>query len=67
MQLSGVLDVLVNVGIQYIGPFVDESDLDTDRQPAVNRGGVMTGTKLALAHMYRRKRGHIVTLASVAG
>jgi len=39
VQLFGVLDVLVNVGIQYIGPFVDESDLDTDRQPAVNRGG----------------------------
>jgi NAD(P)-dependent dehydrogenase (short-subunit alcohol dehydrogenase family) len=68
IQRHGRLGVLVNnAGIQHIGAFVDESDAATDRQLAVNLHGVLTGTKLALAHMYRHRRGHVVNIASVAG
>jgi len=64
----GSLDVMVNnAGIQHVGLFGQESDAATDIQVAVNLGGVLTGTKLALARMGPRGRGHIVNLASVAG
>ena len=64
----GPLDVMVNnAGIQHVGLFADESDASTDIQVAVNLGGVLTGSKLALARMRRRGRGHIVNVASVAG
>jgi NAD(P)-dependent dehydrogenase (short-subunit alcohol dehydrogenase family) len=64
----GPLDVMVNnAGIQHVGLFADETDASTDIQIAVNLGGVLTGTKLALARMGPRGRGHIVNLASVAG
>jgi NAD(P)-dependent dehydrogenase (short-subunit alcohol dehydrogenase family) len=64
----GPLDIMVNnAGIQHVGLFADESDASTDIQVAVNLGGVLTGSKLALARMRRRGRGHIVNVASVAG
>ena len=64
----GPVDVMVNnAGIQHVGLFADETDASTDIQIAVNFGGVLTGTKLALARMGPRGRGHIVNLASVAG
>jgi short-subunit dehydrogenase len=64
----GELDVVINnAGIQHVGRFADESDAATAAQLAVNIGGVMTGTKLALARMAPRDCGHIVNLASVAG
>src|SRR3984957_20119712 len=64
----GSLEVMVNnAGIQHVGLFGEESDASTDIQIAVNLGGVLTGTKLALARMGPRGRGHIVNLASVAG
>jgi short-subunit dehydrogenase len=64
----GALDVLVNnAGIQQVGLFADESDTATAAQLAVNLGGVMTGTKLALARMHPRGKGHVVNVASVAG
>jgi NAD(P)-dependent dehydrogenase (short-subunit alcohol dehydrogenase family) len=64
----GPLDVLINnAGIQHVGLFADESHAATAAQLAVNVGGVMTGTKLALVRMRPRGHGHIVNLASVAG
>jgi short-subunit dehydrogenase len=64
----GPLDVLINnAGIQHVGLFADEAAAATAAQIAVNLGGVLTGTKLALARMRRRGRGHIVNVASVAG
>jgi NAD(P)-dependent dehydrogenase (short-subunit alcohol dehydrogenase family) len=64
----GTIDVLVNnAGIQHVGLFADERDASTAAQFAVNIGGVVLGTKLALARMLPRGHGHIVNLASVAG
>jgi NAD(P)-dependent dehydrogenase (short-subunit alcohol dehydrogenase family) len=64
----GSLEVMVNnAGVQHVGLFGEESDASTSIQVAVNLGGVLTGTKLALARMGPRGRGHIVNLASVAG
>jgi NAD(P)-dependent dehydrogenase (short-subunit alcohol dehydrogenase family) len=64
----GPLDVLINnAGIQHVGLFADEAPAATAAQIAVNLGGVLTGTKLALARMRPRGRGHIVNVASVAG
>lgn len=64
----GVLDVLVNnAGIMPIGPFLDEKVARTRRAVDVNVMGPLIGTRLALAGMAERRRGHVVNVASVAG
>jgi NADP-dependent 3-hydroxy acid dehydrogenase YdfG len=64
----GPLDVLVNnAGIMPLGRFMDEDDLTTRRMIDINLHGVILGTKLALARMVPRDRGHIVNIASQAG
>jgi NADP-dependent 3-hydroxy acid dehydrogenase YdfG len=64
----GDLDVLVNnAGIMILGPFAEEDDAITRRMVDVNVHGVLLGTKLALARMRPRDRGHIVNMASQAG
>lgn len=64
----GGLDVVVNnAGIMPTGSFLAESDAVTDRQLAVNLGGVLTGTKLAGRRFAARGGGHIVNVASVLG
>src|SRR5882757_8626321 len=64
----GPLHVMVNnAGIQHVGLFADETDVSTDIQIAVNLGGVLNGTKLALARMGPRGGGHIVNVASIGG
>ena len=50
-----------------MGLFADETDASTDIQVAVNLGGVLNGTKLALARMRPRGRGHIVNVAWIGG
>src|ERR1022692_3181237 len=67
-QQLGPLDVLVNnAGIMQIGRFIDEDDLTAQRMVDINLHGVILGTKLALARMIPRDRGHIVNVASQAG
>jgi NAD(P)-dependent dehydrogenase (short-subunit alcohol dehydrogenase family) len=64
----GPLDVLVNnAGIMQLGRFIDEDDLTAQRMIDINLGAVIVGTKLALARMLPRDRGHIVNIASQAG
>jgi len=64
----GPLDVLVNnAGIMPVGRFVDEDDLTARRMVDINIHGVILGTKLALARMIPRDRGHIVNISSQAG
>jgi NADP-dependent 3-hydroxy acid dehydrogenase YdfG len=64
----GPLDVLVNnAGIMQIGRFIDEDDLTARRMVDINIHGVILGTKLALARMIPRDRGHIVNISSQAG
>jgi NADP-dependent 3-hydroxy acid dehydrogenase YdfG len=64
----GPLDVLVNnAGIMPIGRFIDEDDLTARRMVDINLHGVILGTKLALARMVPRDRGHIVNISSQAG
>ncbi|HSZ06828.1 MAG TPA: SDR family oxidoreductase [Solirubrobacteraceae bacterium] len=64
----GPLDVLVNnAGIMQVGRFIDEDDLTARRMIDINLHGVILGTKLALARMIPRDRGHIVNISSQAG
>jgi NADP-dependent 3-hydroxy acid dehydrogenase YdfG len=64
----GPIDVLVNnAGIMQLGRFIDEDDLTARRMVDINVHGVILGTKLALARMIPRDRGHIVNISSQAG
>jgi NADP-dependent 3-hydroxy acid dehydrogenase YdfG len=64
----GPIDVLVNnAGIMPVGRFIDEDDLTARRMVDINIHGVILGTKLALARMIPRDRGHIVNISSQAG
>jgi len=63
----GLIDVLVNnAGIAPAGRFVDEPDEVTQRTIAINLFGVILGTKLAAVRMVRRRKGHIINIASLA-
>jgi NAD(P)-dependent dehydrogenase (short-subunit alcohol dehydrogenase family) len=63
----GPLDVLINnAGICPTGNAVDESDQITSRTIAVNVFGVILGTKLAAARMIKRRKGHVINVASLA-
>lgn len=64
----GRIDVLVNnAGIMPLGRVVDESDAVTRRILDINVYGVILGSKLALARMIPRGRGHVINVASLAG
>lgn len=64
----GPIDVLINnAGIMPTGRLVEESDEITRRILDINVYGVILGSKIALARMLERKRGHIINIASLAG
>ena len=64
----GPIDVLINnAGIMPLSHFVEEDDATAQRIIDINVHGVILGTKLALARMLPRDRGHIVNIASQAG
>jgi NAD(P)-dependent dehydrogenase (short-subunit alcohol dehydrogenase family) len=64
----GALDVLVNnAGVFFLGPFAEESPEHTERMLAVNLGGVLCGSQLAVERFGRSGGGHIVNIASSAG
>ncbi|HZE06566.1 MAG TPA: SDR family oxidoreductase [Solirubrobacteraceae bacterium] len=64
----GPLELMVNnAGVDWVGPFHEEPDEVTRREIDINLYGVTLGSKLALARMLPRRRGHLVNVASGVG
>ncbi|MFI9386918.1 SDR family oxidoreductase [Kutzneria sp. NPDC052558] len=64
----GRVDVLVNnAGVMPLGGFLDEPDATSRTTLDVNLWGLVNGMRLVLPHMIARRRGHVVTIASMAG
>jgi short-subunit dehydrogenase len=65
---GGHIDVLINnAGVMPVGPFLDHSEQAVRTAVEVNFYGVLTGCRLVLPEMVRRRNGHIVNIASMAG
>jgi NADP-dependent 3-hydroxy acid dehydrogenase YdfG len=65
---GGHIDVLINnAGVMPIGRFLEQSDEAIRTSIEVNFCGVLTGCRLVLPEMVRRRSGHIVNVASLAG
>ena len=65
---QGHVDVLINnAGVMPVGPFLDQSEQAIRSAIEVNLYGVLTGCQLVLPEMVRRRSGHIVNVASMAG
>ena len=64
----GPIDVFVNnAGIMPTGPFLTESDEALQAAMRVNVVGTAFGMKVVLPRMIRRRKGHVVNIASLAG
>lgn len=67
-QALGPVDILVNnAGVGYFGPFQDASDENWDAVLDTNLKAVFLLSKAVVPAMIRRKTGHIVNIASLAG
>lgn len=65
---GGHIDVLINnAGVMPVGPFLEQSAQAIRSSIEVNLYGVLTGCQLVLPEMVRRRAGHIVNIASLAG
>jgi short-subunit dehydrogenase len=65
---AGHLDVLINnAGVMPVGAFLEQSEQAIRSAIEVNLYGVLTGCQLALPDMVKRRSGHIVNVASMAG
>ncbi len=56
-----------NAGVMPVGPFMQQSQQAIRSAVEVNFYGVLTGCQLVLPEMVKRRRGHIVNIASMAG
>jgi 3-oxoacyl-[acyl-carrier protein] reductase len=67
-QALGPIDILVNnAGVGTFAPIQDASERDWDSMLDTNLKAVFLLTRLVAAGMIRRKTGHIVNIASLAG
>jgi short-subunit dehydrogenase len=65
---AGHIDVLINnAGVMPVGPFLGQSEQAVRSAIEVNLYGVLTGCRLVLPEMVKRRSGHIVNIASMAG
>ncbi|HEV7419614.1 MAG TPA: SDR family oxidoreductase [Mycobacterium sp.] len=65
---AGHIDVLINnAGVMPVGPFLGQSEQAIRSAIEVNLYGVITGCRLVLPDMVKRRSGHIVNVASMAG
>jgi short-subunit dehydrogenase len=65
---GGRIDVLINnAGVMPVGPFLEQSTEAIRSSIEVNLYGVLTGCRLVLPEMVKRRAGHIVNIASLAG
>ena len=65
---GGHIDVLINnAGVMPIGTFTEQSQQSIRSAIDVNINGVINGCQLVLPEMVRRRSGHIVNIASMAG
>lgn len=61
------VDVLVNnAGVMWVGSYDEEPEAAARRMMEVNFWGVVRGTRLVLPAMRAQRRGHVVTVASLA-
>ena len=67
LDLVDDVDVLVsNAGVMWVGAYDAEPAGAGEAMMAVNFWGVVRGTRLVLPGMRDRRRGHVVTVASLA-
>jgi short-subunit dehydrogenase len=65
---DGHIDVLINnAGVMPVGPFLEQSEQTIRTAIEVNFAGVLTGCRLVLPEMVKRRTGHVINIASLAG
>lgn len=65
---DGRIDVLINnAGVMPVGPFLEQTQQTIHSATEVNFYGVINGCQLVLDEMIKRRSGHIINIASMAG